>query len=91
MSDQITMRVWTNMGKEHIYPVDYFRTHSSTLEIGSDVMDSILCVVDTGAPCTISFLTCTSEDEVGRYSEHNYRGCTVVKGSIRYLALCVPA
>lgn len=91
MSEQITMRIWTCMGKEHIYPVDYFRTHSDKLEIGSKDLNSILHTIEAGKPCNISFLIYSSESQLGRYKEHKYLDCNVVKGFIRYMAICVPA
>ena len=91
MSDKITMRVWTNMGKEHIYHINYFRSHSSSLEINSDDLDSILHIVEAGNPCNISFITHSSGNKTESCSEHSFHGCTVVKGSIHFQALCVPS
>ena len=91
VTQTITMRIWTHMGKENVRCISDFRVHNGVINIDSDHLNDILEIVECGQPCTISFLVCNSEDGVGRYREHSYRGCTLVKGDIRFQALCIPA
>ena len=91
MNQTITMRIWTKLGKEHIYYVSDFRVHNGEILIGSSELDNIKATIRAGQPCSLSFLTCESEDEVGRYIEHSYRVCTINSERIVFDALCVPA
>ena len=78
------------MGKENICFVSDFRVNNGEILISSPELDDIHHIIKCGAPCCISFLSCTSENEVGRYAEHTYRGCSLVNDKIRFDALCVP-
>ena len=91
MTETITMRIWTAMGKENICHIADFRTHNGEIQITSGELDQIHHIIETGDPCCISFLTCYSDNEVGRYLEHTYRGCSLIDGQIRFQALCVPS
>ena len=91
MTQTITMRIWTLMGKENIRTVSDFRVHNGELLIQSDNIEDTHQIIEAGQPCNISFITCESEDEVGQYREHSYRDCSLVRGRIVFGALCVPA
>jgi len=84
MTQSITLRIWTAMGKENVCFVSDFRVHNGEILISSPELDNIHFIIEGGAPCCISFLSCTSENEVGRYAEHIYRGCSLVNDKIRF-------
>ena len=90
MSDSITLRVWTQYGKEHIFHATHFRTHCGCIDVSVPDYDVLLDVVKAGEPCNVSFLSCESHSQVGHYTESKYYGCRVVKDKIYYSGVCLP-
>jgi len=86
------MRLWTAYGKEHIYNISSFRVHIGEIKIDTNDLQSIHNLIQSDGPCCISFLSCTTNNEVGQYLEHTYRGCTLARdNTIRFMASCIPS
>lgn len=78
----ITMRIYTQFGKEHIYHIDYYRLIGKTLRVYSVKEDDIFDAIKCGEPCCISLLV---NNELGR-SECHLDRCSIKDNCITFVS-----
>ena len=69
----ITMRVWTCLGKENIFSIDYYHIRNNKLIITDDREQHICRCVGAGKPCCISFLSNNDFE----YRVEEFRQCSL--------------
>ena len=82
----ITMRIYTELGKEHIYNIDYYHIEDKNLTVHSTKQDDdIFSTIKCGGPCYISLSSCGNKYEF--YKECCLNNCLIKNNSITFKSL----